>query len=227
MGHSVGEYAALVASGVLSFEEAMRLVDMRARLMSQCRVPADAGMAVLTLSSSTSLSQFLQRYQEAAVGLQVDLAGINSSRQVVLSGLAGDIARVTMAMDGLVARSTRLSGVSHPFHSRFMLPAASQFAKALPAMVPRFREPKGRLISNVTGLPATAPELPVLLSRQIHSPVRWWDGVQWALQHSPRFVEVGPGRVLSGLLRQERIISKDSMSEGNMSEGNILSPSAP
>lgn len=204
LGHSVGEYAALVASGALNFEEAMRLVASRALLMSQCERPADTAM-VATALRCKSPSEFLSRFTALSTELKVELAGVNSSKQIVLSGLATDIEKAITLMDDLVARRTRLGNVSHPFHSRFMLPASIEFAKVLESV--KFRPIKGIFVSNVTGRPAGHQELPDLLSCQIISTVRWWESIEWILAQGcgTRFIEVGPGRILSRLLAQDGI----------------------
>lgn len=215
LGHSIGEYAALVACGALDFEEAMRLVNSRAYLMSQCEQPAGTAMVAVNLRSG-SQKELRSRFAE----LNVDLAGVNSSKQIVLSGLLADIEKALGLMGELVARKTRLKNVSHPFHSRFMLPAAIEYAKVLEKT--KFKPFEGIFVSNVTGRPVTHEELPSLLARQITSTVRWWDSIKWVIDNdsSTRLLEVGPGRVLSGLLAQDGIRVTNGNDETDTVEKN-------
>jgi len=211
MGHSIGEYSALVASSMVSFEDAMRLVHARGQLMAACSTSKDLGMVALKLSSPFSeFSKFFEEHSE----LQVDIAGINSSTQIVVSGLKTEIDDLVKELKSLIARSAPLYNVSHPFHSRYMKHARDHFGAELDRV--QFHPPNGVVVSNVTGEPADHQEFPKLLQEQITLPVMWKPSIDHALTFpNVTFIEVGPKKVLSNLLRQDGIECKPLGCYGN------------
>jgi [acyl-carrier-protein] S-malonyltransferase len=212
-GHSLGEYSALVAVGALSFEDALRLVAVRGKLMQEAGSALDgsSGMAaVIGLPDSE-----LESVCEAA---GVDLANLNAPGQVVISGPAGALEHATSIAKERGARRVIPLQVSAAFHSRWMRPMAEEFAASI-ASTP-FSEPQIELVANVTAKPARdAHEIRRLLEMQTYSPVRWVESVRYmAEQDVQTFVEVGPGKVLSGLVKRiapdTRVLASDDLLAG-------------
>ncbi|HEX8220861.1 MAG TPA: ACP S-malonyltransferase [Chloroflexia bacterium] len=196
-GHSLGEYAALVAAGVLDFADALMLVAERGRLMNEAGASLDqpTGMvAVLGLAEGAAE----QVSQEAGV----DLANLNAPGQVVLSGPQDGLERATELAKAAGARRVVPLQVSAAFHSRWMRPMSEQFAHHL-GEAP-FSEPSVPVVANVTARPAPdAHDIRRLLEMQTYSPVRWVESVQYMVdQGVSTFVEIGPGKVLSGLAKR-------------------------
>lgn len=195
-GHSAGEYAALAAAGVLSYEDAFRLIQERGRLMSQME---DGGMAAL---KNVSPEQVQALCDEAVVegGVLVP-ANWNSPAQTVISG---DFDSIEAAIDLAFEREIDVVplAVSGAFHSPLMAPAAERFA-AFSRDIP-FADAHTPVIANVTALPVTdGSQWADLLERQITSPVLWEQSVRTLYDQGVRvFVEIGPGVVLSKLTRR-------------------------
>lgn len=191
-GFSLGEWAAAVAAGVLTAEQAFSLVLQRARWMEDCCLDHPGGMsAVLRLTP-----QQVEQACEAHPGVWA--ANYNAPGQTVVSGLQDALPAFEQALAPLGGRAMRLK-VGGPFHCPAMSPAARLLAEALAAET--LKEPVLPLYSNVTGLPYPPGQAAQLLARQVGSPVRWVDTLQhlWA-QGIDRFVEIGPGGVLCGLI---------------------------
>lgn len=191
-GHSLGEYAALVAAGALRFEDGLSLVALRARAM------ADAGRASPgTMLAVLGGDEAAVRALAAELGLTV--ANDNAPGQLVLSGSAGDIdAAEPRVTDDLGARARRLD-VSGAFHSPLMAPAAAALERALARV--EFDEPRLPVISNGTAAPFRDPHTELVAN--LVRPVRWRESLL-ALRDlgAEDFVELGPGRVLSGLVKR-------------------------
>ncbi len=196
-GHSLGEYSALVAAGALAFPDALRLVAERGRLMQQAGDALDrpTGMAaILGLEDNT--------LREVCEQAGVDVANLNAPGQVVISGpldaleVAGTLAKERGA------RRVMPLQVSASFHSRWMRPMSEEFARTI-ADTP-FQDPHTMVVANVTAQPApTAAEIRQLLAEQTYSSVRWVESMQYmAAEGATTFVEIGPGRVLSGLIKR-------------------------
>jgi [acyl-carrier-protein] S-malonyltransferase len=213
-GHSVGEYAALIASGALDLEAALALVRERGRLMHQEGTACPSGMAaVLGLDDAVLQEVCAQATEEtlAAMGTQaqkhpgmgrVVVANYNSPGQIVISGEQQALAR---AMDLAAARGAKrvvALAVSAAFHSPMMEPASAGLAQAV-AEAP-LRDATIPLISNISATPVTeAAALRTELARQIVSPVQWIKTIEYlAAQGVTLFVEIGPGQVLSGLVKR-------------------------
>jgi [acyl-carrier-protein] S-malonyltransferase len=196
-GHSLGEYAALVAAEVLDFEDALMLVAERGRLMNE---------AGLSLDQPTGMVAVLGLPDEALESIcrdaGVDLANLNAPGQVVLSGPQSGLEQAAELAKAAGARRVVPLQVSAAFHSRWMHPMSEQFARYLGQTA--FAEPKIPAIANVTARPAPdAQDIRRLLEMQTYSPVRWVESVQYiAGQGVSTFVEVGPGKVLSGLIKR-------------------------
>ncbi|MFG2393221.1 ACP S-malonyltransferase [Streptomyces lavendulae] len=199
-GHSLGEYAALAAAGVLEWTEALWLVRLRAELVATAgdRI-GSATVAVIGPPRSDLVR--LCAEARAATGQVVEVAGDNEPRQTVVSGQAAAVERVAREAGAAGARVEQLR-TGGPFHSSLLGEAAAEFTETLIAT--EFRDPAVPLVSGVTGgWVTTAAEAAVTLRGQLTSPVRWTEAVATlAGSGVDRYVEVGPGRVLSGLVRR-------------------------
>jgi len=195
-GHSLGEFSALVAAGALSFEDGLRLVSLRAQAMQECcEMQPGAMAAIIGLPDA--------RIEEVCAGIPgVVPANYNSPGQVVISGeeAAVDKACELLKADG-AKRALRLP-VSGAFHSPLMEPAREKLARAIEATP--FQAPRCPVYQNVTAAPT---EDPVLIKenclKQLTSPVKWTQSViNMAADGATEFVELGPGTVLTGLVKR-------------------------
>ena len=198
-GHSLGEYSALVAAGSLDFTAAVRLVRSRGEYM-QAAVPAGEGaMAAILGLRPSEVAAICRRAEEGQV---VAPANLNSPEQTVISGHAAAVKRaVELASAGGAKRAVMLP-VSAPFHSELMRPAQERLEKDLRKTT--FAPLRFPLVTNVDAAVITSgDEAREALVRQVSLPVRWEESMRELMeQDATTFVEVGPGRVLSGLLRQ-------------------------
>jgi len=200
-GHSLGEWSAHVAAGTLSFTDAVRAVKARGRSM-QTAVPAGEGAmaAVLALAAD----QVAEACAEAATetGLVVSAANFNSPDQTVISGATAAVEKAGELAKARGARKVVMLPVSAPFHCALMQPAQEEVARVLSAIA--LEEPRFPVAANVTGtLVTTAGAACDALIRQVTGTVNWAGCVQAQLAAGAEvFVEVGPGKVLTGLLRQ-------------------------
>lgn len=198
-GHSLGEYSALVVAGALRFSDAVKLVRKRGELMQEA-VPVGTGAMAAVMG--LELGAVEQICVEAAGGEVVNVANINSSGQIVIAGHRAAVERaVALASRGGGKKSVMLP-VSAPFHSALMAPAAERLTAELSAVA--VADPRFPVARNIDGaLVTSAAEIKPSLLAQVASPVRWTDCVaRLASEGATAFVEVGPGRVLSGLLRR-------------------------
>lgn len=198
-GHSLGEYSAHVAAGTLAFADAVRLVRNRGRYMQEA-VPVGTGAMAAILGLTEA--EVTAACAEAAQGDVVSPANLNGGGQVVIAGQAAAVARAGEACKARGARRVIPLKVSAPFHCALMDPAGDRLRPELeqaPAADPRIP-----VVANVDALPRTTAAASVdALVRQVSNPVRWEATVQWlAAQGVDTFVEVGPGAVLSGLIRK-------------------------
>ena len=194
-GHSLGEYTALVVAGALDLETAARLVRERGRLMQEAGQQSQGGMAAVLGLDEVTL-------EEVCLETGVQIANVNSDDQIVLSGDRTSLAR---AMDLAAARGAKKVvplHVSGAFHSNLMRPAQEGLARALEQV--ELRDPRVPVVANATAQPlTTARELKEELLVQLCSPVQWKRSVQYMAQQGvDRFLELGPGRVLSGLVKR-------------------------
>lgn len=198
-GHSLGEYTALVAAGALSFADALRIVRERGRLMQEA-VPAGVGsMAALMGLSPQAVAEVCQ---EAAQGQLVSPANINGGAQVVVAGHAEAVRRAVEVAKTRGAKRALELAVSAPFHCDLMAPAADGLRQVL---APLAVQPLSlALIPNVTAQPHQDPDqVKPLLFQQVTAPVRWEESMrQLRPLGCQAAVEIGPGRVLSGLLKR-------------------------
>ena len=198
-GHSLGEYSAHVAAGTLSFEDAVRLVRNRGRYMQEA-VPVGHGAmsAILGLDEAG----VTRACEEAAQGEVVSPANLNAPGQIVIAGTAAAVARAGERAKALGARRAIALQVSAPFHCALMKPAEDRLAPELRAA--HARDPRVPVVANVDAEPKrTAATSIEALIKQVSSPVRWENVVQrLALEGVTRYVEVGPGKVLTGLAKK-------------------------
>jgi [acyl-carrier-protein] S-malonyltransferase len=197
-GHSLGEYSALVAAGALAFPDALNLVRKRGRYMQEA-VPVGVGaMAAILKLPAGKLGEVLER---AAQGEVLSAANLNSPDQVVLAGHAGAVTRAVDLAKAAGARKAVVLPVSAPFHSPLLAPAQQRLKTDLEATT--FRDPETPLINNWQAREVrTAAEARTGLYEQVPNPVRWEDSIRTlAASGATKFIEVGPGSVLTGLLR--------------------------
>ena len=204
-GHSLGEYAALVAAGSLKFADAVRLVRKRGTYM-QDAVPAGKGaMAAIMGLSPAVVTDVCKR---AAQGQVCAPANLNSPDQTVISGDADAVKRAVELASQAGAKRATILPVSAPFHSALMMPAQERLEKDLRQT--QFSDLKVPLVTNVDADTITrGDEAREALIRQVTMPVRWEESMRLLIDEGvDTFVEVGPSRVLVGLLRQiERSVS--------------------
>jgi len=197
-GHSLGEYSALVAAGSLRFADALRLVRNRGRYMQEA-VPVGTGaMAALLKLPADRLEEILQ---QAAQGEVVTAANLNSPDQVVIAGHAGAVARAVELAKAAGAKRAIPLPVSAPFHCPLMKPAQERLKVDLDAA--SFDDLRVPLVNNWQAREIrTGAEAREGLYQQVPNPVRWADTIRYLVaQGVERFIEVGPGSVLTGLLR--------------------------
>ena len=198
-GHSLGEYSANVAAGTFAFADALRLVQRRGRYMQEA-VPAGEGAMAAILGLAAD--KVAQACAEAAHGDVVSPANLNGAGQVVIAGSRDAVARAGERAKALGAKRVIALSVSAPFHCALMQPAEARLApelRAIPAQAPRVP-----IVANVDAEPKRdAPAAIEALVRQVSSPVRWEAVVaRLASEGVTTYVEVGPGTVLSGLVRK-------------------------
>lgn len=196
-GHSLGEYSALVASGTLDFQSGLRLVRERGRLMMQAAAESEGGMAAVLSMEASELNAIL----EAIAPGEVVIANLNSPGQIVVSGQKDGIARVSAEIAARKGKVIPLP-VSGAFHSFLMAPAADAFLPALNKIT--FNMPNIEVIANLTAEPIEISDvLPTQLAKHIVSPVRWVETLEYLDRSGvTHYVEVGPGKVLSGLVKK-------------------------
>ncbi len=198
-GHSLGEYSAHVAAGTFAFGDAVRVVRHRGRYMQEA-VPVGAGAmaAVLGLDAAA----VARACEEAADGEVVGPANINGGGQVVIAGAAGAVRRASERAKALGARRVVPLPVSAPFHCALMTPAERRLEPELRAL--GVQDPRVPVVANVDALPKRqAGEAIDALVRQVSAPVLWEAVIQrLASEGVTTYVEVGPGTVLSGLVRK-------------------------
>jgi [acyl-carrier-protein] S-malonyltransferase len=198
-GHSLGEYAALVAAGALAFPAAVRVVRFRAQSMQEA-VPAGVGAmaAVMGLDEAGIATAC----REAAQGQVVEPVNFNAPDQIVIAGHREAVERAMAAAKTHGAKRAVMLPVSAPFHSLLMKPAAERLARFL-ADVP-LDEPVVPVLHNVDASPASAPDaIRAALAAQAASPVRWVETIRaMAAQGVTHIVECGPGKVLTGLCKR-------------------------
>ena len=198
-GHSLGEYSALVCAGVIDFKDAVKLVELRGQLMQQA-VPAGTGamFAIIGLDNDG----IAKACEEAAQGEVVAPVNYNSPGQVVIAGEKAAVERAADACKAAGAKMAVALPVSVPSHCQLMKPAADELAKALDAL--SFNAPSIPVINNVdVAMPEAVDAIKDALVRQLYCPVRWSETVEkMAAEGISQLVEVGPGKVLTGLAKR-------------------------
>lgn len=200
-GHSLGEWTAHVAAGTLRFADAVRAVKARGRAMQEA---VAAGLGAMAAVLSLDAEKVAEACAEAAraTGLTVSAANFNSPNQTVISGHRAAVEKASELVKAMGARRAVMLPVSAPFHCALMQPAQQEVARVLDALT--LGEPQIPVAANVTGeLVTTAAAAKDALIRQVTGTVRWVNCVQaLTAAGATAFVEVGPGKVLAGLLRQ-------------------------
>ena len=198
-GHSLGEYTAAVASGALSLEDGVRLVSQRGALMAGIQSERPGAMGAVIGLEAAQLEELCAQAQEAGT---VALANLNSPTQIVVSGEEAGVERVIeLAQEAGAKRALRLQ-VGAAFHSELMEPVQAKLDEAMRGL--SWSDPEVQMASNASGeLISSGDEVNRALVAQIASPVRWVDCVRSLVDAGcTRFLELGPGRVLTGLVRQ-------------------------
>jgi [acyl-carrier-protein] S-malonyltransferase len=198
-GHSLGEYSALVAAGALKFSDAVQIVRKRGTYMQEA-VPAGEGAMAAVMGLSPAV--VIDACKRAAEGKVCSPANLNSPEQTVISGHADAVKRAVEIASQLGAKRAVILPVSAPFHCALMMPAQEKLEKVLRAT--QFSTLRIPLVTNVDADTETSgDEARDALIRQVTMPVRWEESVRELIDEGVNtFVEIGPGRVLSGLLRQ-------------------------
>ncbi len=198
-GHSLGEYSALVVAGALRFAEAVCLVRRRGEFMQEA-VPVGTGAMAALMGVDLAVAE--QACAEAAQGEVVGVANVNSPGQIVIAGHRGAVERAVAAAAARGGKKSVMLPVSAPFHCALMKPAADRLATELERVT--VTAPRIPVVRNVDGgVTTTADEVKPFLVQQVASPVRWTDCAErLAREGATTFLEVGPGRVLTGLLKR-------------------------
>ena len=198
-GHSLGEYSALVAAGALSLSDAVKTVRARGRYMQEA-VPVGTGAMAAILGAD--LPSVMSACEEAAHGQVCSAANINSANQVVIAGDAEAIDRAIVLLKERGAKRAMKLNVSAPFHCALMEPAQKRLAADLERI--EFDDLTTPLVTNVDAkVVKSGAEARDALVRQVSRPVRWLESVEFLISEGVQsFIEIGPGKVLSGLVRQ-------------------------
>ena len=204
-GHSLGEYSAYVAAGVLAFEEGLRLVRERGRLMKKAGELNPGGMAAILKLDDDTVAKICQDVTAAGQGL-LQVANYNSPGQVVISGHSAAVDRgIELALAAKARRAVKLP-VSIAAHSELMRVVADEFRTAInqtPLNLPQIP-----IVANITAEPLDSVEaIRAEMEGQLTASVRWTDSILWMVKHGvTRFIEIGPKDVLGGLIKR---IAKD------------------
>ena len=208
-GHSLGEYSALVVAGVLSFPDAVALVQQRGQFMQSAVPLGEGGMAaVLGLTDA----QIQEACAQAAQGEVLQIANYNSPGQAVIAGQQAALARAVSSCQAAGARRVLMLPVSAPFHTALMRPAADRMSVALDRV--QFKAPNIPVVQNVNAQLETDPaQIKDNLVTQIYGAVRWTDTIQkMRAEGVDTFIESGPGKVLSGLIRRiDKTLTMDTI----------------
>jgi [acyl-carrier-protein] S-malonyltransferase len=198
-GLSLGEYTALCAAGAMDLATAVRLLARRGELMQQAAEAVPSGMVVILGLDEAAAGKLCQA---AAEGEVLTCANVNAPGQIVLSGHLGACRRAAQRAEAFGAAGAVPLAVAGAFHSELMAPAVEPFREALARAA--IRRPDACVVANVDARPHGEPDdVRDRLARQLVRPVRWQACVEYLLAHGlQRFYEIGPGRVLRGLLRR-------------------------
>ena len=197
-GHSLGEYSALVAAGAISFTDAVRIVRKRGQFMQEAVPVGEGSMAAVMGMDDSNLIVEICKKVELETGKEVQAVNFNCPGQVVIAGAAQAVDKAVEELKAAGAKRAVLLPVSAPFHSSLMYPASVRLAEEFKAIT--FNDAKIPVVANVTAEEVTqAEEIERLLVKQAASPVLWEMSVRYMVNNGVDcFVEVGPGKVLSG-----------------------------
>ncbi|MED3562713.1 ACP S-malonyltransferase [Bacillus xiapuensis] len=211
-GHSLGEYTALVASGALTFEEGVYAVRKRGEFMEVAVPNGEGTMAAVLGLDREKLSAACKEVDDS--GFPVSLANLNCPGQIVISGSRKGVEFAGEKAKGAGAKRVIPLEVSGPFHSSLMKPAATELKGVLDGL--NMQDAKIPVIANVSAEPMEkAAEIKEKLIEQLYSPVLWEDSVQKMIELGVEtFIEIGPGKVLSGLIKKiDRSVKTYSVSD--------------
>ena len=211
-GHSLGEYTALTCSGVLSFENTIKILKLRGKAMQEAVPKGEGGMIAVLGSELEILEDIIYKKKN---DFKCFIANDNSNGQIVLSGTISNIEKLSIYLNSINIKNVKLS-VSAPFHCELMKTATELMRNELAKIV--FKDFKTALISNVTAQEIDSSLLiRDLLVRQIESRVRWRESINYMIKNGVNnFIELGPGKILSGLVK--RIDKKVKVSAINNEE---------
>ncbi len=211
-GHSLGEYTALTCSGVLSFENTIKILKLRGKAMQDAVPEGEGGMIAVLGSELEILEDIINKKKNE---FRCYIANDNSNGQIVLSGTMSNIEKLSIYLNSINIKNIKLS-VSAPFHCKLMKTATELMRNELAKIV--FKDFQTALISNVTAQKIDDSLLiRDLLVRQIESRVRWRESINYMIKNGVNnFIEIGPGRILSGLVK--RIDKKVKVSAINNEE---------
>jgi len=197
-GHSLGEYSALASAGSLSFANTLKILRIRGKAM-QSSVPKGVGGMVAVLGSKIEIIEKIIKENESKY--ECFIANDNSEGQIVLSGKINDLEKMMIDLKAANIKNIKLP-VSAPFHCKLMNKATHIMSEEISKL--NFKEPKNTLISNVTGKEiSNSNELKDLLIKQIENRVRWRESVLLMISKGVnQFIEIGPSKVLSGLIKR-------------------------
>lgn len=198
-GHSLGEYTALVATGVIDFIDALKLVRERGRLMQEAPQNSKEGMAAIIGFDRTTIEELCANIRNEYSDYIIQVANYNSPKQIVLSG---DIDALKIAMKKAEENGAKLASllnVNRAFHSEMMLPAAKKLESTIMSM--DFHDANIPIVSDGKAL-NESNEIKSYLVKQLTSPVKWVNSVEYMIESGvDRFIEIGPGKVLTGLIK--------------------------
>lgn len=200
-GHSLGEYSALVAAGVMSLQDAVVAVCKRGQFMQEAVPVGEGAMAAVMGLTPDEITEICQKVEEEC-GEAVQAVNFNCPGQVVIAGATKAVERAGVALKAAGAKRAIPLPVSAPFHSTLMKPAAERLKEVLDRI--EFHDAKFPVVANVTAEPMTkAEEIRELLVKQAASPVKWEMSMRNMIEDGfDTFVEVGPGKVLTGFTRK-------------------------
>jgi [acyl-carrier-protein] S-malonyltransferase len=201
-GHSLGEYSALVAAGAMSLRDGVRAVRARGTFMQEAVPPGEGAMAAILGLDPAQVREACAEAREQEKGKVVEPANYNSPEQTVIAGHASAVDRAIAIAKAKGAKRTVPLPVSAPFHCPLMAPVQPRLAEVLAGV--QLKQPSAPVIANATAEPNTDPAriVPLLLT-QVTAPVRWMETVQrMALDGVDTVIELGPGKVLTGLTRR-------------------------
>ena len=197
-GHSLGEYSALACSNVINFRETIRLLKIRGNAMQNAVPKNEGGMVAVLGENIDKVQEIIQKNKN---NFNCFLANDNSNGQVVISGRLIDLEKFTIELKKFNIKNIKLP-VSAPFHCMLMSPATKIMDKQLNDV--KFSTPNNMIVSNVTAEPSSDPhKIKNLLIEQIEKPVRWRESIVNMINLGcDKFIEIGPGKVLSGLVKR-------------------------